>query len=80
MTYSNRSDVFCDWLNVTCSTDDTFIKSLALFMASNMFPVAFSDPVKCKTAYKVGSGILVLECRKRFHSARKPCLSAVLAL
>lgn len=68
MTSLKRSDVFCDWLDVTCHPEDTFIGSVALFLNYNLFPVAFSDD-NGRTAYSVGSGLLMLDVKKGFHRA-----------
>lgn len=62
-----KSDVFCDWLDVTCSPDDSFISRLHDFLDSLGCPVAFTD--NDRTVVEVGSGKLILDEKKRFHRA-----------
>lgn len=62
-----RSGVFCDWLDVTCSPTDSFADSLVDWLAIQGFPVSdFGDRV---SSYRVGSGTLRLEKRHNFHRA-----------
>lgn len=67
----SRSDVFCDWLDVTCHPEDSFLPELALFLAYHHYPVAFTKTGKQgnSTAYSVGNGIVYLEVSKHFHRA-----------
>ncbi len=80
MTFS-RSKVFCDWLDVTSNPNDSFIATVASFMAFHCYPVAFvKDSGRSSvTGYSVGSGVLVLETSKYFHraSASGSCISAL---
>jgi len=63
-----RSDVFCDWLDVTCHPEHSFIDEVVLFLNYHLFPVLFSDGKGC-TKYRVGNGVLSLECKRGFHRA-----------
>lgn len=67
MISSPRSDVFCDWLDVTCSPDESFVQRVSDFLDSLMCPVAFSDD-RC-VSFQVGDGVLRLEAKHRFHRA-----------
>lgn len=64
-----RSSVFCDWLTVTCSPikEETFIPALVGFMVTHCVPISFRDD-RC-TLYRVGDGVIKLECQKAFHSS-----------
>lgn len=66
MTYS-RSNVFCDWLDATCHPDVSFLPLAESFMSYHFYPVLFTD--NGRTGYQVGSGIVVLESKRRFHRA-----------
>ncbi|MFG0449444.1 hypothetical protein [Shewanella sp. YQ_9] len=74
MTYS-RSDVFCDWLTVTCHPSESFIDRLVLFLFHHMCPILSSDKgqgtpgAPSKATYRVGDGTLQLTASKAFHSA-----------
>lgn len=63
----NRTEPFCDWLDVTCAPESSFIPLLLSFLDCHFFPVAFSEGFK--TGFKVGEGVLVIEQRLRFHRA-----------
>ncbi|AXH78366.1 MAG: replication initiation factor family protein [Circular genetic element sp.] len=71
MTFS-RSSVFCDWLDVTCHPDNSFLPSVEAFLAYFFYPVIFSDDGK--TGYKVGEGVLVVESKRMWH--RSSCSGA----
>jgi hypothetical protein len=70
MTYS-ISDPFCDWLDVTCHPESTFLSEVSQFLAYHFCPVAFVKDgyAGSTTGYRVGSGILTLESSKNFHRA-----------
>ncbi|AXQ65321.1 MAG: replication initiation factor family protein [Circular genetic element sp.] len=70
MTYST-SDPFCDWLDVTCHPEVSFLTEVTQFLAYHFYPVAFvkDSGMGKTTGYRVGSGILVLEVSKNFHRA-----------
>ncbi|AXH78613.1 MAG: isomerase [Circular genetic element sp.] len=70
------SDVFCDWLDVTCSPESSFIADLRLFCDVNLWPVAYADHERILIA--VGHGKLVLDIKKRYH--RASASGSVLAL
>lgn len=70
------SDVFCDWLDVTCSPDASFIADVRRFCDVNLWPVAYSDDERVLIA--VGDGKLSLDVKKRYH--RASASGAVLAL
>jgi len=63
----SRSNVFTDWLDVTCHPEDSFLPLLESFLAYHFFPVMFAE--NGRTAYKVGDGVLVLEAKRLFHRA-----------
>lgn len=58
-------DVFCDWLDVTCSPDDSFIDKLHLYFDTLCCPVlsASDDHV----LISVGEGKVVFNIKSRFH-------------
>ncbi|EHC03902.1 hypothetical protein Sbal625DRAFT_4421, partial [Shewanella baltica OS625] len=64
MTYS-RSKVFCDWLDVTCHPELSFISTVEAFLAYHFFPVLFS--ADGRTGYKIGEGVLIIECKRMWH-------------
>lgn len=66
MTYS-RSNVFADWLDVTCHPETSFLALAEAFMAYHFYPVIFTE--NGRTAYQVGSGVLILETKRLFHRA-----------
>ena len=70
------SDVFCDWLDVTCSPDASFISAVRRFCDVNLWPVAYADDERVLIA--VGDGKLSLDVKKRYH--RASASGAVLAL
>jgi hypothetical protein len=63
----SRSDVFTDWLDVTCHPEASFLPLVESFLAYHFFPVMFAE--NGRTAYKVGDGVLVLEAKRLFHRA-----------
>lgn len=65
----SRSDVFCDWLDVTCSPNETFAYELELFMAVHGYPVTFYDRKTGHKVFRVGSGTLKLERKEKFERA-----------
>lgn len=62
---AQRTEPFCDWLDVTCSPDDSFLERVRLFFDSLMCPVAYAD--EQRTVIEVGAGKLVLDEKPRFH-------------
>jgi hypothetical protein len=64
MTYS-RSKVFCDWLDVTCHPELSFIPVVEAFLAYHFYPVIFT--ADGRTGYKIGDGVLILECKRMWH-------------
>lgn len=65
MAQQAGSDVFCDWLDVTCSPDDSFVDRVRTFFDSLLCPVAYADDDRVCLA--VGNGKLVLDLKRRFH-------------
>lgn len=70
------SDVFCDWLDVTCSPEASFLASVRDFCDRNFWPVAYQDADR--VSISVGDGKLTLDTKKRFH--RASASGAVLAV
>lgn len=68
---SPRSEPFCDWLDVTCHPDSSFLSDLTLFLSYHGYPIAFELDKKqgYGTAYSIGDGVLVIEASKNFHRA-----------
>ena len=66
MTYS-VSNAFCDWLDVTCSPESSFLADLRRFCDVNAWPVAYADDERIMIA--VGDGKLVLDVKDRYHRA-----------
>lgn len=66
MTYS-RSNVFCDWLDVTCSPESSFHDHVLRFLDFGCYPVAFSDDASM--SFRVGDGILRLDTEHKWHRA-----------
>lgn len=64
---SSRSDVFVDWLDVTCSPEDSFAADLERFIAAGQYPAVACD--EHRFSFRVGAGVLVVETRTRFHRA-----------
>jgi len=64
----DRSSVFCDWLDVTCSPADSFIETLVDWFAVQGFSVTSFGDDKALT-YRLGSGTLRLDKRFNFHRA-----------
>ena len=73
--------VFCDWLDVTCSPEASFLDELTEWVTGG-WPVAFADVIAGRTLFSVGEGKLLLERKPRFHraSASGSVLSALRAL
>ncbi len=71
MMTCSRSNVFCDWLDVTCKPDESFIPEIGKFLAFHSYPLAFSKktPRGTSTGYYIDSGVLVLEVSTKFHRA-----------
>jgi hypothetical protein len=63
----SRSSVFCDWLDVTCSPENSFLDSVSLFLDLGCYPVAFSDD--SSQSFRVGEGILRLDSDRKWHRA-----------
>ena len=63
----SRSDVFCDWLDVTCHPEASFLPLLESFLAFHFYPVLFSEAGR--VAYRVGTGVLTLDSKRLFHRA-----------
>lgn len=64
MIYS-RSDIFCDFLGVTCSPDVSFADSVRDFMVLADCPVQYA--ADGLSVYRVGLGTLKLECKSKWH-------------
>lgn len=60
--------VFCDWLDVTCHPESSFISSLSRWAVSK-YPVAFADEESGRVIYEIGYGKLVVEEKRKFHRA-----------
>jgi hypothetical protein len=79
VTYS-RSDVFCDYLTVTCNPNSSFVSTgvgveatldggLEGYFARVCLPVAFEDRVKGVVGYSAGDqGLIRIERKRRFHA------------
>lgn len=66
MTCSLTS-AFCDWLDVTCSPENSFFDRVVMFLDVGCFPLAFSDDRS--QSFKVGEGILRLDTERKWHRA-----------
>lgn len=66
MIYS-RSNIFCDFLGVTCSPDVSFADSVRDFMVLADCPVQYA--ADGLAVYRVGLGTLKLECKSKWHYA-----------
>jgi hypothetical protein len=62
-----RTEPFCDYLNVTCNPEDSFITNLSCLLDVASCPVSFKDHEK--TIVSVGTGKIVLLQKTKFHSA-----------
>lgn len=60
--------VFCDWLDVTCHPDDSFLPVLCAWAVAH-YPVAYADDGAGRVIYEVGYGKLVVEEKRKFHRA-----------
>lgn len=58
--------VFCDYLDVTCKPDSSFVSELTAWLQSR-YPIIFSD--SGDSLYKIGLGKLKLEQKNLFHRA-----------
>lgn len=56
---------FCDWLDVTCSPDASFVEAVDHFLATRFVPAVFQDEVS--RTYQYGAGKLKLIYTGRFH-------------
>jgi len=63
------SRVFCDWLDVTCSPDDSFLDDLALWLNQKYFFVAYSDKSVTRYVTPDQRGSAMLERKHNFHKA-----------
>lgn len=72
-----RSDVFCDWLDVTCSPTNSFVEPLCDWLTIHGFSVDYYDDRA--STFLVGSGKLRIEKKHNFHraSASGACLAAL---
>jgi hypothetical protein len=61
------ASIFCDWLDVTCSPEVSFLSNIRAFCDRNLWPVAYQD--KERVMIQVGTGKLALDTKKRFHRA-----------
>ena len=61
------SDTFCDYLDVTFSPDDSPVFCLRDWLDTHCFPICFADDTSCNTDVTIGSGILRIQEKKRFH-------------
>lgn len=66
MSYS-RSNVFCDWLDVTCSPERSFFEHVSRFLDVGCYPVAFADDRS--VSFRVGDGVLRLDTELKYHRA-----------
>lgn len=62
---TSSSSVFCDWLDVTYSPLGSAVEDLRLWLDVQLFPVRFSDGVKCLV--DIGCGVIKIECKPGFH-------------
>jgi hypothetical protein len=69
----SRSSAFCDWLDVTCSPERSFLDYVERFLDVGCYPVAFSSTDKERgtrsTSYRVGEGMLRLDVDRKYHRA-----------
>lgn len=63
----SRSEAFCDWLDVTCSPELSFVERVVRFLDFACYPVAFSDADSM--SFRVGDGILRLDTDRKWHRA-----------
>lgn len=61
------SEVFCDWLDVTCSPETSFLATLRQFCDVHAWPIAYADNERVMIV--VGDGKLVLDIKDRYHRA-----------
>jgi len=64
---SARADVICDYVDVTCSPDDSFVERLIDWLTIQGFVVEFSDP--SGSSFRIGSGILRISTKFNHHRA-----------
>ena len=67
MTNLSHTEPFCDYLNVTCRPDNSFMDELSCFLDVVSCAVSFKDHEK--TIVSVGKGKIVLLQKTKFHSA-----------
>ena len=63
----SRTDAFCDWLDVTCSPDSSFVDRLIIFLDVGGYPLAYADDRS--QSFRVGDGILRLDTERKWHRA-----------
>lgn len=64
---SASGPVFCDWLDVTCSPDSSFVDSVRQFLDRLCCEVKYSDDFS--SVVSVGSGVLRLDTNPKWHRA-----------
>ena len=67
VTNLSHTEPFCDYLNVTCRPDNSFMDELSCFLDVVSCAVSFKDHEK--TIVSVGKGKIVLFRKTKFHSA-----------
>lgn len=60
-----RSSIFCDWLDVTCHPDDSFLVPLRLFLMMNSFEPFVGG--EGREVYRVGEGTIHFDFKMSFH-------------
>jgi len=66
-----RSSVICDWLDVTCSPESSFVDALDNWLCGNGVAVRFRDPSSCTYTLDAGhgAGTLRIDTKFNFHRA-----------
>jgi hypothetical protein len=62
------TDPFCDWLNVTCDPDNSFVPAMLEFLDFISCPVAYADDEKILIDVGFGKVKITMGQKSRFHS------------
>jgi hypothetical protein len=65
-----RSNVICDWLDVTCSPECSFFDALDNWLCGNGIPVKYSDPSSSTYTLDAGHGVGTLRVDTKFNFHR----------
>lgn len=67
LSFAPRDEVICDWLDVTCSPDDSFIEVLDDWLCGAGVGVKFRD--ERSIIYHINEGVLKVDSKFNFHRA-----------